>query len=357
MRLFEYQGKDIFSRYNIPTPQRSLIRKEEDVNNLAYPVMLKAQTLMGGRGKAGGIKKADTAHEARKIVKDILTLTIKGQQVNGVLAEECIPIDQEVYIAITIDKQLNKPLLVASPVGGVDVEEVAKDEPDKVLRKHIEPFVGLQDFMIKKVAKHIGIKTGKGFKEIVDNMFAVFQKTDATLVEINPLAASGDRLVALDAKIVLDDKARYRHPELFEKLEREQQRLRTQQRTKSEALVDEYGITYIPLNGDIAVISDGAGTGMLTLDILEDEGGRPSCLCEMGGIASAETMVHSLEIVTANPATTNVLVNLIGGLNRMDEMAEGILTFIISNGDIPPLAIRRAPTDVLNIIKNLGIGA
>ncbi len=345
MRLFEFQGKDIFSEYNIPTPQRTLINKEEDLKDLVYPVMLKAQTLVGGRGKAGGIRKGNNIDEASNILKDLFALKIKGKRINGILAEECIPIDRELYLAITIDKQMNKPIMVASPVGGIDIEEVAKETPEKVFRKHIDPFLGIQDFMIRKIAKNINIQHVNIFLEIVKNTFTVFKKKDSNLVEINPLAVSGDRLVALDAKIILDDKARYRHPDLFNRLEREQQQMGLQMRTKPEDLADKYGMTYIPLSGDIAVISDGAGTGMLTLDILKDEGAMPSCLCEMGGITNSETMFQCLKIVTANPDTKKVLVILIGGLNRMDEMAEGILNFVKSKGFSLPMAIRICGTN------------
>ena len=345
MRLLEFQSKNLLSQYSVPVPRGILVKNEDELGNLHYPVMLKAQVPAGGRGKAGGIKKACTISEARDIMRELVNVRIKGKKVCGFLAEECVTGERELYLALTIDKEENMLVIVASSAGGMDIEDVAKHAPEKIFKNYVNPFIGLQQYMVRTISKQMNISQKKEFEQVILNLFKLFRDIDAYLIEINPLIQLGNQYIALDAKIELDRKAQYRHPQLFEKLEQEQHVLSGEQKTRAETLAETFGITYIPLEGELAVISDGAGTGMLTLDLIHDAGGRPACLCEMGGITNAETMFHCLEIVREHPAVKGVLVLLIGGLNRMDEMAEGIVKFISTRGASLPLVIRMCGTN------------
>jgi len=214
----------------------------------------------------------------------------------------------------------------------------------RVLRRKIDSSVGLPDYLVRYVARFLGLGRVQSLRQVLDGMKEIMDKCDATLVEINPLVQAGGGLAALDAKIVLDDKARFRHADLFARLEAEQERYLLRARTKAEALAAKYGITFVPMNGELAVISDGAGTGMLTLDLIGDLGLRAANFCELGGLANAETMTRAMEVAFADPQVRVLLVTLIGGLTRMDDMAEGIVAYK-KKTDIPmPIAIRMCGT-------------
>lgn len=344
MRLLEFQAKRILAEHGIPIPKGRLIESTSEVAELTLPAVLKAQVPVGGRGKAGGIQIAKEAKEARAIVEQLLGSDIRGHSVQAILAEEKTDISGEIYLAVLFDKSLNLPMVMASACGGVDIELVAKQSPEQIVRKHISPFTGLQPHTIRYLAKVLRIDDVVGVGAIVQQMYAILWAYDATLVEINPLAETPSGLVALDAKMVLDEKAAYRHTDLFASLREEQKKLDRTGKTRAEQLAEERDITYLLLDGDIGLIADGAGTGMLTLDLIQDGGGRAANFCEMGGLANADIMCQAIEVVLANPKVKALLITLIGGLTRMDEMADGIVQYLKQNEAPVPMVIRMCGT-------------
>ena len=344
MRLLEFQAKRILKDRGIPVPKGVLVSSPEDLNQIALPAVLKAQVPVGGRGKAGAIRRVNQPKEAQTAIQELFASTVKGYPVAALLAEEPVEIKREVYIAYLIDKQVNLPLLMASSAGGVDIEEVARSSPSKIIKKHIDPILGVQDFMIRSLAKALKIDDTRSLWNLIQAMVTLFHEVDASLVEINPLAITSGGMVALDAKLILDDKAAYRHKELFETLQSEQKRLDRRKKTRPEELAEGAGVTYVPLDGDIGMIADGAGTGMLTLDLIHEFGGRAANFCEMGGLSNAETMEKAIEVILANPRVKVLLIGLIGGMTRMDEMAEGIVQYIQKTKRDFPMAIRMVGT-------------
>jgi succinyl-CoA synthetase beta subunit len=277
-------------------------------------------------------------------VKELFASTVKGYPVAALLAEEPVEIKREVYLAYLIDKQVNLPLLMASSAGGVDIEEVARSSPSQIVKKHVDPVLGVQDYMVRSLAKALRIDDTRSLWSLIQAMVTLFHEIDANLIEINPLAITSGGMVALDAKLILDDKAAYRHKELYETLQSEQKRLDRRKKTRPEELAEGIGVTYIPLDGDIGMIADGAGTGMLTLDLIHEFGGRAANFCEMGGLSNAETMEKAIEVILANPRVKVLLIGLIGGMTRMDEMAEGIVQYIQKTKRDFPMAIRMVGT-------------
>jgi succinyl-CoA synthetase beta subunit len=343
MRLLEFQAKRMLQSHGIPVPKSQMIRSAGDLKGVAFPTVLKAQVPVGGRGKAGAIRIVREEEEGPSVLKDLLGASVKGYPVQALLAEEVIEAERELYVAYLIDKRENLPLLMASPEGGVEIEEVAKRSPDKIIKKHIDPFIGFQDFIAWPLAKALDIDFN-WFRRVVQNMVQLFHEKDATLVEINPLAVTANGLVALDAKIILDDKAAYRHQDLFSALRAEQKELDKRLKSQSELLAEGTGITYIALDGDIGMIADGAGTGMLTLDLIHEYGGQAANFCEMGGLSNAEAMEKSIEVILANPRVKMLLIGLIGGMTRMDEMADGIVQYIKKTKRDVPMVIRMCGT-------------
>jgi succinyl-CoA synthetase beta subunit len=344
MRLLEFQAKRILKDRGIPVPKGVLVSSPEDLNQIALPAVLKAQVPVGGRGKAGAIRRVNQPKEAQTAIQELFASTVKGYPVAALLAEEPVEIKREVYIAYLIDKQVNLPLLMASSAGGVDIEEVARSSPSKIIKKHIDPILGVQDFMIRSLAKALKIDDTRSLWNLIQAMVTLFHEVDASLVEINPLAITSGGMVALDAKLILDDKAAYRHKELFETLQSEQKRLDRRKKTLPEELAEGTGVTYVPLDGDIGIIADGAGTGMLTLDLIHEFGGRAANFCEMGGLSNAGTMEKAIEVILANPRVRVLLIGLIGGMTRMDEMAEGIVQYTQKTKRDFPMAIRMVGT-------------
>jgi succinyl-CoA synthetase beta subunit len=344
MRLLEFQAKRIFAEYGIPVPQGRLVTSLEDAAGVKVPAVLKAQVAVGGRGKAGGIRVVNSEEEAIAAVEDLLRTSIKGCPISALLAEEKMPIEHEYYVAVLFDKRTNAPLVMASAAGGVDIEQVARETPEKIVRRKVDLFLGLQKFTPRYIAKKLGIADVDGFTAIVERLYKILLECDATLVEINPLVETPGGLVALDAKLLLDDRAEIRHADLYERLRKEQDGLDKAPKTAAERLAKERGITYVALDGDIAMIADGAGTGMLTLDLIRDEGGQAANFCEMGGLANAKIMNESMEVVLANPRAKVLLVTLIGGLTRMDEIADGIAQYVRAHGRTVPMVVRMCGT-------------
>lgn len=345
MRLLEFQAKRLFSEQGIPVPQGVLLTSQTELRELPYPAVLKAQVPVGGRGKAGGIRTVANAKDAASVMDELLRTQIKSHPVGAVLAERKIDVEEELYLSLLIDETVRLPLIMGSRAGGVDIESVAREDPRKIVKRHIDPLVGLPDYTLRYVAKALGIDRYLGsFVPLVRALLEIFRGCDATLVEINPLAVAGEGLLALDAKVILDDKAAYRHRTLFNGLEEEQERLRTSPRPRAQQLAKDKNLTYVSLEGDVGMISDGAGTGMLTLDLIHDAGGRAANFCELGGAAGEETVQYALDAVLADPRVRALLITLIGGLTRMDEVAEGIATYLESHEVRVPLVVRMCGT-------------
>jgi succinyl-CoA synthetase beta subunit len=344
MRLLEFQGKRILAQSGIYVPSSVLITSPDDLKKVRVPTVLKAQVPVGGRGKAGVVKRVDQTEEIASSVDSILASTVKGHLVQAILAEENVGVMRELYLAYLIDKQRNLPLIMVSSAGGVEIEEVAKHSPGQILKKHIDPFLGLQDYSLRLLAKALGIENFRDFAALVRKIYAVFQDLDATLIEINPLAVTRHGLVALDAKILLDEKAAYRHHELFSELEAEQRKLDRRRKTSAAELAAKERINYVPLGGNIGMIADGAGTGMLTLDMIHDAGGKAADFCEMGGMANTEIMQRTMKVVLADDQVKVLIISLIGGLTRMDEMAEGIVRYLEEHELSVPIVVRMCGT-------------
>ncbi len=344
MRLLEFQAKQLFAEYGIPIPKGYLITSIEDAARVVPPAVLKAQVIVGGRGKAGGIRSVETIEEAVSGVRDLLQMNIKGYPVSALLAEEKIQIKHEYYLAVLYDKKTNSPIIMASAAGGVDIEQVSHENPEKIILKKIDTFIGLQKYAPRYMAMKLGIGDVDGFIAIVEHLYAILLECDATLVEINPLVETPNGLLALDAKVILDDRSEFRHAEMFERIRKEQSDLNKKPKTDAERLAEERGITYVQLDGNIAMIADGAGTGMLTLDLIRDEGGYAANFCEMGGLANTKIMNESIEVVLANPQARVLLITLIGGLTRMDEIAAGIAQYVQAHGKIVPMVVRMCGT-------------
>jgi len=344
MRLLEFQAKRILAEYGIPVPTSRLIQSPSDLAGIEIPTVLKAQVPTGRRGRAGGIRIVAAEKEARAVALELLSSNIRGHRVRSLLAEEKADVNREIYLALLLDKRANLPMVMASASGGVDIELLARQHPEQIVQKHIHPLVGLQQHNIRYLARALNIDELVTFGQILQQMYAILWERDATLVEINPLAETATGLVALDAKIVLDDKATFRNADWFASLRAGQKALETATKTRAERLAQERGITYVLLDGDLGLISDGAGTGMLCLDLIQDAGGRAADFCEVGGLASADVMCQSIEVALANPKVGVLLISLIGGLTRMDEMAEGVVRYLKQHETSVPMVIRMCGT-------------
>jgi len=351
MKLFEFQAKRIFRREGIPVPRGGVatdaLEAEEIAKELGGSVALKAQVLVGGRGLAGGVKFAKNPLEARELAEEMFALEIKGEEIRKILVEEKIPIRSELYAGVTIDQEARTPTVIVTSEGGVEIELVAERSPEKIIERKTDVFKSFSDYEGRSIAKKVCLneKRAGSFARILKIMYNIFEKYDAELVEINPLAlTANDEFVAVDAKLNIDARASFRHRELTDEIQKEFVRPAAGAKLR-EAKAVEAGLTsYFELDGNIGIISDGAGTGMLTLDIVKDSGGEPANFCELGGVTSPTLMKNAMDIVLSNPKVEVLLVNFIGGLNRMDEMAEGITRFLHEKGTFVPIVVRLTGT-------------
>lgn len=341
MKLYEFQGKEIFKKYGIPVQSGYLIYPNDDLDHLTPPLVLKSQVLVGGRGKAGGIKIWNGSKKIKKIIDELFNLEIKKEKVQGVLALNKIDILKEFYLSITFNKNKSTPVLIAGISGGVNIEKVAQKDKKQIHFIEFNSLLGISDYQIRMIAKKMRIKSIMEFEKIVISMYRIFKEYDTSLVEINPLAMTPDGLIAIDSKIELDDKSYFRHQKLFQQLQKEKSLITGNDVTTKLA---KDTITYVSLSGNIGLVSDGAGTGLLTLDLLNEYGGKVANFCELGGITNPEVVYKALKKVHQDPKVKSVLVVLIGGFNRMDEMAEGIVRFHQESSNKIPLFIRMCGT-------------
>lgn len=347
MNLHEVYSKRIFGDYGIPIPVGELAKSPAQAQQIAkkigFPVVVKSQVLVGGRGKAGGIRVAKNAKEAKQNAEDILNLTIKGLPVRMVLIDQAADIKTEIYLGITNDRAARKPVIMASAAGGVDIEEVARKTPDKIIKCHIDPLLGLQNYQSRDLAAGIDLprEHWREFAKIAHGLWEAFQESDATLAEINPLVITGeDQLLAVDGKMVLDDNALFRHPDL--------EMLRdTDVDQPAEVQARENGLSYIKLDGDIGCMVNGAGLAMTTMDIIKLFGGEPANFLDIGGGASADKVAAALEIILADSSVKAVLFNIFGGITRCDLVAKGILEALEAMDSDIPMVVRLVGTNAV----------
>lgn len=334
MKLYEYEAKEIFSQAGIPIPEGTVITDPSQIKGFSYPLVIKAQVLVGGRGKAGGVKIADTEEEAKKIAENILSMEIKGIPVEKLLIYPAVDIKKEYYLGFVVDRSSRSIVAIASSEGGVDIEEVAAKSPQKIAKMHIDPLLGLKSYHALQLGNKIGLdgKTLLQFSRIAQNLYTICKQYDAMLVEINPLALSQDNgFSAVDAKLNVDDNALYRQK--FEPKKEEY--------TDLERMAKDAGLAYVPLDGNIAIIGCGAGLVMASLDIIQKYNGTPANFLDVGGGANAENMKQALNIVTRQKGLQSIFINIFGGITRCDQIAEGIVNF----GPEIPISVRMMGTN------------
>ena len=360
MRLLEFQAKKLFSDVGIPVPTGTVVTTPEGLSSLRYPAVLKSQVPAGGRGKAGGILIAQDARQGVRLGTEMLTASIGGIPVSALLCEEVVRAERELFLSLMIDASARQWVLLAGAEGGIDVEHLFQTHVDRFFRRVLDPAGPVHDFVLRAMARSLRLTDPSHLRPVVQGMLRLARDHDATLVEINPLAETRAGLVALDAKVILDDKAHFRHREMLHRLQAEQDALAPRTRSLADERARNRGLRYVPMDGDIGVISDGAGTGMLTLDLIQDAGGRPANFCEMGGLSNAQTMREAMETVLADPRVKVLLIGLIGGLTRMDDMAQGIVDYLEANRLSVPVVVRMCGTQEevgLARLQSAGISA
>jgi succinyl-CoA synthetase beta subunit len=341
MDLYEYQGKELFRRFGIPVSDGRLASSAEEARTaaqeLAGQVVVKAQVLTGGRGKAGGIKLADGPDEAEEHARNILGMDINGHVVRKLWIESASDIAREYYLSLTFDRGEKKALFMFTKEGGIDIEEVAAERPEALARLHVDPLEGFQPYQARRLIYRAGIADEgeqKQIAKIVEQLYAAFVGTDAMLTEINPLIVTPDGQVkALDSKFTVDENALYKHPDIAEMRDLDAY-------PPEERAAREKGVTYVKLDGEVGVLGNGAGLVMSTLDVVALAGGRPANFCDLGGGGDAQGVVDALEIISADPQVRSILFNIFGGITRCDEVARGILQALGAMTIEDPIVVR-----------------
>ncbi len=336
MDLLEYQGKQLFARHGVPVPSGSPATTVEEAvaaaDEIGYPCVVKAQVQIGGRGKAGGIKVAKNRQEAEEHAKAILGMDIRGHTVHEVWMEAASDIASEYYASIVFDRSAKRPLVMLSTQGGMDIEEVAERDPDAIARLHVDPLLGFQDFHARRLAFEAGVDADvvRGVGALLNRLYDAFVGEEAMLVEVNPLIVTSDRQVmALDAKVTLDDNSLFRHAD--------NAGLRnTEGEDPQERMARERGLTYVKLDGNVGILGNGAGLVMSTLDVVAQAGGSPANFLDAGGGSKAEAITQAVEVILSNDNVTAVLFNIFGGITRCDEVAKGLIeAFAQIEPDVP----------------------
>ena len=340
MDLYEYQGKELLRKYGVETLEGIVAETPEEARQAAESfggtVAVKAQVLTGGRGKAGGIKVVNRPEEAESAAEQILGMDIRGHTVRRVLVEAGADIQTEMYLSVTVDRAAKRPLILFSTEGGVDIEEVAERNPEAIVRLHVDPLLGLLAYQVRELVFSAGLEgdAAKGVGKVLNNLYKAFEDLDASLVEINPLVVTGDgRVLALDAKVTVDNSSLYRHGDIAELHD-------VEAADPQEQRAQEVGLQYVKLDGDVGILGNGAGLVMSTLDVVAQAGGQPANFCDVGGGADAEKISTALDIVTSNEQVRSVLFNIFGGITRGDEVARGLLSAIERTGIDLPIVVR-----------------
>ncbi len=353
MKIHEFQAKAILADAGVPIPRGRVATTPSEVRavaqELAGPVVVKAQIHAGGRGKGGGVKLAQTPDEAEQVASRILGMMLRthqtgpeGQRVKRVLVEEAMAIRRELYLGIVIDRAVGLPVLMASAAGGMDIEEVARTQPAAIVKVHVDPATGIRGYHTRKLGFGLGLQGDqvKAAADFVARLYAAFERTDCSLAEINPLVVAEDgRLLALDAKMNFDDNALFRHPEV--------QALRDlDEESPLEVEASKYSLNYIKLDGNVGCMVNGAGLAMATMDIIKLAGGQPANFLDVGGGASAEQIENAFRILISDAHVKAVLINIFGGILRCDRLAEGVIKAVRSLQVTLPIVIRMEGTNV-----------
>jgi len=369
MKIHEYQAKEILAQFGVPVPRGEVVLNGEDANGAAKRlfdagatgVVVKAQIHAGGRGKGGGVKVAKSVEQASTLAGQILGMNLvthqtgpEGKQVRRLLIEETLPIARELYLGIVLDRAAARPVFMASAAGGMEIEQVAAENPDAILKESIDPGVGLLPYQGRKLAFGLGLKPPqiKQAAEIMAALYRAFSEKDASLVEINPFITTEDgRLFALDAKINFDDNALFRHPELRELRD-------TSEEDPLEVEASRHNLNYIKLDGNVGCMVNGAGLAMATMDIIQYAGGMPANFLDVGGGANAEQVTHAFEILLKDPHVRAVLINIFGGILRVDTLATGVVEAARKTNIQLPIVLRLEGTNVeegRDILRQSGI--
>jgi len=341
MDLYEYQGKELFKRVGIPVGEGRLAMTPGEARQAAEvlggPVVVKAQVLTGGRGKAGGVKLAANAHEAEEYAKNIIGLDIKGHVVKRLWIEQASDIAKEYYLSLTFDRGVKKPLFMFTTQGGVEIEQVAEEHPDALVRLHIDPLEGFHPWQARRLVYGAGVtdpSEQKQIAKIIGQLYDAFTRFDAMLCEVNPLIVTPDGVVkALDSKFTVDDNALYRHPDIAEMRDEDAA-------DPLEAMARAKHVTYVKLDGEVGVCGNGAGLTMSTVDVVTFAGGRPANFCDLGGGGDAQGVVDALSVITHDPQVKAIFFNIFGGITRCDEVARGILQALAEMGLELPMVVR-----------------
>ena len=354
MKIHEYQGKELLSRYGVPVPRGIVARSSEEAYHAAKElgtpvVVVKAQIHAGGRGKGGGVKIAKSAAEAQELARQMLGMKLvthqtgpEGREVRVLLIEEGLPIDKEFYLGLVLDRATGRPVFMASAAGGMDIEEVAAKTPEKIFKETVDPAVGFRAFQARKLAFSLGLPAeliGQAAK-FMQTLYNAYEQMDASLLEINPFLLTKDnRLIALDAKVNFDDNALFRHKEFLDLRD-----LHEEEPLEIEA--SKYDLNYIKLDGNIACMVNGAGLAMATMDIIKLAGGEPANFLDVGGGASQERVEAAFRILLADENVRAVLINIFGGIVRCDMVARGVVGAANNLGVKVPVVVRLEGTNV-----------
>ncbi|MFQ3662003.1 MAG: ADP-forming succinate--CoA ligase subunit beta [Chloroflexaceae bacterium] len=346
MKLHEYQARDLLAKYGIPVTRGGVAVTPGEARAVAEsiggPVVVKAQVFVGGRGKAGGVKLADTPEQAEQVASQILGMSIKGLTVEKVLVAEAISYTREIYLSAILDRAAKRVTMIASAEGGVEIEEVARTNPEAIIKIPAHPHLGLLDFQARELAFGIGLTDGKQarqFAQIASALYRVFVESDASLAEINPLVIRADgSLQALDSKVLLDDSALFRHPDLAAMRD-------SSDEPEAELRARDADLTYIKLDGTIGCMVNGAGLAMATMDVVKLYGGEPANFLDIGGGAGKEKVKTALQIILADPNVKAVMFNIFGGITRVDEVARGIVAALEEVQTEVPMVARLTGTN------------
>jgi len=339
--LYEYQGKELFRRFGIPVSEGRLATSPEEAraaaDELGGQVVVKAQVLTGGRGKAGGVKLADDAADAERKAHDILGLDIRGHVVRRLWIERASEIAKEYYLSLTFDRSEKKPLFMLTTEGGVEIEEVAAAKPDAIARLHVNVLEGFQPYQARRLIYGANIDDPNEQRQVLDvigKLYRCFVETDAMLCEVNPLIVTPEGEVkALDSKFTVDESALFRHPDIAEMRD-------VEAADPLEAFAREKGVTYVKLDGSVGILGNGAGLSMSTVDVVVVAGGRPANFCDLGGGGDAEGVVDALEVINRDPDVRSIFFNIFGGITRCDEVARGILEALHRIEIAVPIVVR-----------------
>jgi len=356
MNIHEYQAKEIFARFGIPVPPGTVVTTPAEAESVAAkigrPVVVKAQVLVGGRGKAGGVKIAQTPAEAKEKAAQILGMDIKGEKVQKVLITEAVDIAREIYVGVVMDRRAQKPLIMASAEGGVEIEITAVEKPQAIKRVHVDPLYGVQSFAARNLAAELAdnAEQAKPMTDIIEKLYRVFMETDASLAEINPLVVTRDgRVLAIDAKLNFDDNALYRHADIEAMRD-------TDAEDAGETTARAEGLSFVRLSGNVGCIVNGAGLAMATMDLVKEYGGQPANFLDIGGSSRPEKVVTALTIITSDKSVRSILFNIFGGITRCDDVARGLVTAFNQMDLKLPVVVRLTGTnekEAREILKQL----